>query len=53
MGCVSFFEYNITNVSSKAWWIDIGSNVHVTSSVQGFLTIQTINQSENYLLMRN
>ncbi|KAG7564293.1 Integrase catalytic core [Arabidopsis suecica] len=53
MGSVSFFESNLTNVSSKAWWIDSGANVHVTNSVQGFLTIQTINSSENYLLMGN
>uniref|UniRef100_A0A1J3K4I8 Retrovirus-related Pol polyprotein from transposon TNT 1-94 n=2 Tax=Noccaea caerulescens TaxID=107243 RepID=A0A1J3K4I8_NOCCA len=53
MGSVSFFESNLTHVSSKTWWIDSGANVHVTNSLQGFLSTQTINSSENYLFMGN
>ncbi|KAG7564376.1 Ribonuclease H-like superfamily [Arabidopsis suecica] len=53
MGSVSFFESNLTHVSSNTWWIDSGANVHVTNSLQGFLTIQNINPSENYLFMGN
>lgn len=53
MGSVSFFESNFAHVSSDTWWIDSGANVHVTNSLQGFLTTQTINPSENYILMGN
>lgn len=53
MGSVSFFESNFAHVSSDTWWIDSGANVHVTNSLQGFLTTQTINPNENYILMGN
>ena len=53
MGFVSYFESNLTYVSSDTWWIDTGANVHVSNSMQGFLTIQTINPSENFLFMGN
>ena len=38
MGFVSFFESNLTYLSSDTWWIDTGANVHVSNTMQGFLT---------------
>jgi hypothetical protein len=41
------FESNLTEVPSNTWWIDSGSIVHVSNLMQGFLTIQTLNQNES------
>ena len=38
------FESNLTEVPSNTWWIDSGFTVHVSNSMQGSLTIQTLNQ---------
>lgn len=53
MGFVSHFESKLTNVPSSTWWIDTAANVHVSNSMQGFITIQTTNPSENFIFMGN
>ena len=53
MGFVSHFESNLTNVPSSTWWIDTAANVHVSNSMQGFITIQTTNLSENFIFTGN
>jgi hypothetical protein len=52
LACVCF-ESNLIVVPSNTWWIDSGSTVHVSNSMQGFLTIQTLNQNENFIVMGN
>jgi hypothetical protein len=37
------FELNLIEVPSNTWWIDSCFVVHVSNSLQGFLTIQTLN----------
>ena len=36
------FESNFTEVPHNTWWIDSGSTTHISNTMQGFLTIQTI-----------
>jgi hypothetical protein len=52
LACVCF-ESNLTVVPSNTWWIDSGSTVHVSNSMQGFLTIQILNPNENFIVMGN
>jgi hypothetical protein len=47
------FESNLTVVPSNTWWIDSCSTVHVSNSMQGFLTIKTLNLNENFIVMGN
>ena len=36
------FELNFIEVPHDTWWIDFGSTTHISNTMQGFLTIQTI-----------
>ena len=40
-------------VPYNTWWIDSGCTIHVSNTMQGFLTTQTINQNERYVYMGN
>ena len=47
------FESNLTEVPNNTWWIDSGCTTHVTNTMQGFLTTQTTNPNEKFVLMGN
>jgi hypothetical protein len=47
------FESNLAEVPFNTWWIDSGCTVHVSNTMQGFLTTQTINQNERFIFMGN
>ena len=47
------FESNFTEVPHNTWWIDSGSTTHISNSMQGFLTIQTIKSNESFVFMGN
>ena len=53
LGFVSFSESNFSYVPKNTWWLDTGANVHVSNSMQGYLTTQIINQNENFIFMGN
>ncbi|KAJ9553963.1 hypothetical protein OSB04_018008 [Centaurea solstitialis] len=53
LGFVSFSELNFSHVPSNSWWLDTGANVHVSNTMQGFLTTQIIDPTENFLTMGN
>ncbi|KAG8377672.1 hypothetical protein BUALT_Bualt08G0057200 [Buddleja alternifolia] len=38
---------------SNTWWLDSGATTHVSNMMQGFLTIQSIDPSKNFLFMGN
>ena len=40
------FESNLTEVPSNTWWLDSGATTHISNTMQGFLSIQTINPNE-------
>ncbi|KAF3655398.1 putative receptor protein kinase TMK1-like [Capsicum annuum] len=44
---------NLTEVPYNTWWIDSGCTVHVSNTMQGFFTIQTINKNEKFAYMGN
>ena len=45
------FESNFTEVPYNTWWIDSGSTTHISNTMQGFLSIQTIKPSEKFVYM--
>ena len=54
IGFVSvYFESNLTEVPFNTWWLDSVATTHVSNTMQGFLSIQTINPNENFILMGN
>ena len=47
------FESNFAEVPYNTWWLDSGCTTHVSNTMQGFLTTQTISQNEKFILMGN
>ena len=47
------FEPNLIVVLNNTWWLNSGATTHVSNTMQGFLTIRTINPNENFLFMGN
>ena len=47
------FESDLIEVPNKAWWLDSGATTHVSDVIQGFLSIQPINETEQFLYIRN
>lgn len=43
------FKSSLIEVPNNTWWLDCAATTHVSDMVQGFLTIQTINSSANFL----
>ncbi|KAK1415826.1 hypothetical protein QVD17_31614 [Tagetes erecta] len=48
--CMVIESFNI-NVPSNTWWIDSGSMVHITNSLQGFLTIRMLERNQRTVRM--
>ena len=48
-----FFESNLTEIPHNTWWIDSGCTTHVSNTMHGFLTIQTISPNEKFVFMGN
>ncbi|KAF3680344.1 hypothetical protein FXO38_02351 [Capsicum annuum] len=46
-------ESNLTEVPYNSWWIDSYCTVHISNTMQGFLTIRTINKNERFVYMGN
>ncbi|KAA0042825.1 Retrovirus-related Pol polyprotein from transposon TNT 1-94 [Cucumis melo var. makuwa] len=47
------FESNLTEVPYNTWWIDSGCTIHVSNTMEGFLTTRTINPNERFIFMGN
>lgn len=48
------FKSNFNEVTCNTWWIHFGSTVHVSNTMHGFLTTQTIiNPYEHFIYMGN
>ena len=47
---ITFIDETLyANFSINSWWIDSGATVHVTNSLQGFLTARTLRKGERSL----
>nr|XP_009780571.1 PREDICTED: uncharacterized protein LOC104229611 [Nicotiana sylvestris] len=47
------FESNLIEVPNNTWWLDSGATAHISTTLQGFLTIQTTNPNKDFLFMEN
>ncbi|KAM1562249.1 hypothetical protein ACFX1Z_005280 [Malus domestica] len=47
------FESNSVDIPSNAWWLDSGSSIHVTNSLQDFTIRRTPNKDEVKVLVGN
>ena len=47
------FRIILTEVPYNTWWVDYGVTAHISNSMQGFLTIQTLNPNENFIFIGN
>ncbi|KAL0551495.1 hypothetical protein IC582_010583 [Cucumis melo] len=47
------FESNLTEVPYNTWWIDSGCTIHISNTMQGFLTTRTTNPNERFIFMGN
>lgn len=47
------FKSNLIEVPFHTWCINSGSTTHVSNTMQGFHTTQTINANEKFILMEN
>ncbi|XP_075091938.1 uncharacterized protein LOC142172071 [Nicotiana tabacum] len=48
-----YFESNLVEVPNNTWWLDSGATAHVSTTLHGFLMIQTTNPNRDLLFMEN
>jgi hypothetical protein len=46
-------EFLLFSYSKSTWWIDSGATIHVTNSLQGFHTRQTLQRGERSIRVTN
>ncbi|RYE20620.1 MAG: hypothetical protein EOP45_10745 [Sphingobacteriaceae bacterium] len=44
------YESNLTDVGHNTWWIDSGSTIHVSNTLQGMQNLRKLVGSEHYIL---
>ena len=47
------FESNMVNINTNTWWIDSGSIIHISNSLQGIQTLRKLVSSEQFILFGN
>ena len=47
------YESNMVNVNTNTWWIDSGSTVHISNSLQGMQNLRKPVTSEQFILSGN
>ncbi|KAK3041532.1 hypothetical protein RJ639_002218 [Escallonia herrerae] len=50
--CVCYESYTI-DAPLNTWWINTGATVHITNSLQGFLSVKKLNKGERNVLVEN
>ena len=43
----------MVNVNTNTWWIDFGSTIHISNSLQGKQNLRKLVRSEQFILSRN
>lgn len=47
------FGSNLIEVPHNTCWVDFGARTHISTRMHGFFTIQTTNQTNNFLFLGN
>ncbi|KAK3039644.1 hypothetical protein RJ639_027235 [Escallonia herrerae] len=50
--CVCYESYTI-DTPLNTWWVDTGATVHITNSLQGFLSVKKLNKGDRNVLVGN
>ncbi|KAK3019050.1 hypothetical protein RJ639_003745 [Escallonia herrerae] len=50
--CVCYESYTI-DAPLNTWWVDTGATVHITNSLQGFLSVKKLNKGDRNVLVGN
>ncbi|KAK3015762.1 hypothetical protein RJ639_005496 [Escallonia herrerae] len=50
--CVYYESYTI-DAPLNTWWVDTGATVHITNSLQGFLSVKKLNKGDRKVLVGN
>ncbi|KAK3001597.1 hypothetical protein RJ639_021603 [Escallonia herrerae] len=50
--CVCYESYTI-DAPLNTWWVDTGATVHITNSLQGFLSVKKLNKGDRNVLVEN
>ncbi|KAK3037571.1 hypothetical protein RJ639_030754 [Escallonia herrerae] len=50
--CVCYESYRI-DAPLNTWWVDTGATVHITNSLQGFLSVKKLNKGDRNVLVGN
>ncbi|KAK3002398.1 hypothetical protein RJ639_021497 [Escallonia herrerae] len=50
--CVCYDSYTI-DAPLNTWWVDTGATVHITNSLQGFLSMKKLNKGDRNVLVGN
>ncbi|KAK3002114.1 hypothetical protein RJ639_021723 [Escallonia herrerae] len=50
--CVCYESYTI-DAPLNTWWVDTGATVHITNSLQGFLSMKKLNKGDRNVLVGN
>ncbi|KAK3032597.1 hypothetical protein RJ639_037361 [Escallonia herrerae] len=50
--CVCYESYTI-DAPLNTWWVDISATVHITNSLQGFLSVKKLNKGDRNVLVGN
>ena len=46
-------ESHLAYVPYSSWWIDSGATVHISTTLQGFMTRRLLTESEHYVVSGN
>ena len=47
------YESNMINVCDNTWWIDSGTTIHISNTLQGFLSRRMPTKSEQFIYSGN
>ena len=47
------YESYLVNISPNSWWIDTDAIIHITNSLQGYLTSKILSKREQTITLRN
>ncbi|GMP36789.1 hypothetical protein CsSME_00008798 [Camellia sinensis var. sinensis] len=51
--CFVSYESLLVDVPPNSWWIDTGASIHITNSLQGYLTSRKLNKGERTITVGN
>lgn len=51
--CLVSYESYLVDIPPNSWWIDTGASIHITNSLQGYLTSKRLSKGERTITLGN